>query len=174
MPSAEMTNIHRHDHPYASKIGMKKTQRPAPTLLARPPKLWPRARRAIGEFLGEHHDASGARGADDCVEPDLKRGEPNQTGRDGGADAANRNRGHAPQDHAAAAVAIDHPGKRERAQRRQRDPCEQAGDACAVEMKAGADPRRGDRDDRDGEALVKEHREQRDDGRALAAGGVGG
>ena len=62
----------------------------------------------------------------------------------------------------------------ERAQRGQRDPRKQARDAGAVEVEAGANPRRRDRDDCDRETLVKEHRDQRENGHALASGGIGG
>ena len=77
------------------------------------------------------------------------------------------------QDHAAASVAIDHPRECERAERAERDPREQARDSGAIEMKAGSDPRRCDRDDCDRKALVKEHRDQRENRHALARRGIG-
>src|SRR6202030_2298748 len=66
----------------------------------------------------------------------------------------------------------DHSRERERAERRCRYPREQARDSSAVEVEAFADPRRGDADDGNREALVEEHREDRDHRRALATRSV--
>ena len=153
---------------------MRKTQNPAPTAPREAAEALAASATRDRQLFGEHDDAAGACRADDRVESDLEDGEPGQGGRDCAADTANGNRRHASEDHAAAAVAIDHARQRERTERGQRDPREQARDAGAVEVEAGSDPRRRDRNDRDREALVEEHRDQRQDGQALAPAGIRG